>query len=322
MTLNKPRPTGLDRCQRLYELGWQQVEQGQYEAALQTFQDLLVVSDRWQHGGLQQAAHHALQELGVEPVTTATVRIGALTSNGSSDTDPCEQRCAQGDSWVDQQHLAAALVAYQEALQGATAAENTWQIGQCLNRIGRVYQLQQAYDRAATYFRSAAHILVAESPAATAVAYHNEGLCYYAQQRYEAALECFKAALDHWQGVEDTLGVALTLDYLGRVYAHQQDYWLALGSFEAALDVLRGLSRQQDVRVEAADLLVQIAHLCEQTCHWDLAIVYWLDALTIAPAPNPAMQATVLSQAGQLHHRLGQTAIARHYYQWVIALAR
>jgi len=159
-----------------------------------------------------------------------------------------------------------------------------------------------------------------DAPVPSAIVQHNLGLTYYQRGYYRQAQTCFQTALQHWQANADSLGLALTLDYLGRIYARQQESWLALGSFEAATDVLNDLAEHTDVRREAAALLLQMADLCEQTQHPELAIAYWSEALEIYQTlPTMASCVVIWQRLSRLHQQAGHAAIARHYVRCIVA---
>lgn len=307
---------GKRRCAYLYLQGWQDQAAGNLQSALRAFQEILIRGRQAGHQGWITAAESAIADL------TSAWPVPATASDLTQEFK-LAAACRQAARLYTRGDAAAALTTYRQTLMAATQAEQPLAIATCLNGLGLIELDQQRYESAESHLRAAVWVLADRAaPELCAIAHHNLGLVYYQQGRYPQAQTCFQAALQHWQETPDSLGVALTLDYLGRVYAQQQDCWLALGSFEAAIDVLNDLAEQIDVRYEAAALLMQIAALCEQTQHPQLAIAYWLEALEIYETlPDMAPRLLIWQRLSQLHQQAGQTAIARHYRQRVCRAA-
>lgn len=299
----------------LYLRGWHYQERGRSDAALRAFQELLSLSRQGNHRGWINAAEQAIADL---TSTTATNTTSASGPESVSCGDwPAAEQCYQASQLFERGHWLPAIRQYKQALALATQTQQPIAMGRCLNGLGLIYLALQRYGRAETRLQAAVAVLVDRSPSVeSAIALHNLGVAHYGQGHYQIAQSCFEEALQHWQTTEDGLGIALTLDYLGRTFARGQDAWLALGSFEAAADVLHALAEHQDVRVELAALLGQMAALCEASKHDDLAIAYWSAALEIYQTlSETAPQIVIWQQLSHLHQRLGQTAIARGYCQ-------
>ena len=312
--------TGKQRCAYLYLQGWQCREQGDRAAALRAFQELLIRGRQAGHQGWIGAAEAAIADASGLLTLDALPEVGADAVVALPEGQTAE-RCRRAVLLQAKGYGAAAIQVYQEVLVTTTRVERPLTSAFCLNGIGLSHLDQGQYGLAESRFRAAAAVLAdIVAPVPSAIVHHNWGLTYYQRGYYRQAQTCFQTALQHWQASADSLGLALTLDYLGRIYAHQQECWLALGSFEAATDVLNNLAEHTDVRREAAALLVQMADLCEQTQHPELAIAYWLEALEIYQTFPPLASCVVIWQRlSRLHYQAGQVAIARHYAQCIVA---
>ncbi|MBE7384968.1 MAG: tetratricopeptide repeat protein [Leptolyngbya sp. SIO1E4] len=324
LTAQQPVNPSLDHCKILYIQGWQQQENGQSDAALATFQQLLIASQQLNQAALMQAALMAMQTI-LSELSEGRVNPAELAAIPEAVVDTAElaRLLALADDFYHQNQLQPALNTYQQALREAAAAQDAVSIGICLNGIGLVHLCWQRYPRADTYFYAAANILAETAAAAGhATALHNWGIANYCRGYTATARDCFQQALDRWQAGQDPLGEALTLAYLGRTYARDREYWFALGSFEAAVDLFHEISDEVDVRGEAAALMAQIALVCEQTRHFDLAIAYYLEAYDLYQAIDAEPDvAIVLHQLGRLHERVGNVAIALHYYRQSLQIA-
>jgi len=308
----------LPHCSQLYLRGWQQQTAGQCAGAQQAFQELLGMGRQIGHQGWIVAAEQAISALSQatsNPASEGTHR--PVTPQDMATAEQCNRAAvlhSQG-SWQ------AAIQAYQQVLRFATQAGHRLAIGRCLNGLGLIYFDQQQFAQAETRFRAAIAVLdELQASQPQAIVHHNLGLAHYYQGQYQPAQQHLQAALERWQQDEESLGLALTLDYLGRVYAQQGDSWVALGSFEAASDVLNKVATtDQDVRPEAADLLMQIANLCEQTRHFYLAIAYLQAALAIYQTlPFVAPEIVIWQRLSGLYAKAGHAAIAAYYAQQVV----
>ena len=308
----------LPHCSQLYVQGWQQQTAGQCTGAQRAFQELLGMGRQIGHQGWVVAAEQAIAALSQAVFNAASeVTRRAVTPQDVATVEHCNRAAIlhhQG-SWQD------AVQAYQQVLSFAAQAGHRLAMGRCLNGLGLIYFDQQQFAQAESRFRAAIAVLdELQVPQPQAMVHHNLGLAHYHQGQHQLAQRHFQAALELWPQDEDGLGLVLTLDYLGRVYAQQGDSWLALGSFEAAIDGLNELATtDQDVRPEAAALLMQIANLCEQTRHFYLAIAYLQAALAIYQTlPFVAPEIVIWQRLSELYAKAGHPAIAGYYAQQVV----
>lgn len=317
MTAARPQSLTLPDCSQLYVRGWQYQEYGHSEAALRAFHELLIMGRQVGHHGWVIAAEQAIAGLALEPPMTATA--DTLSNTATNHDWETAEKCNRAAVLHTQGAWQAAIQAYQQVLSYATQAGHHIAMARCLNGLGLIYFDQQRFALAETRFRAAVAVLAdIAAPLQSAIVGHNLGLAHYQQGHDESAQAAFQRALEYWQTDEDGLGLALTLDYLGRVYAHKGEAWLALGSFEAATDVLNDLAEDQDIRQAAAALLSQMADFCEQKQHRYLAITYWQEVLAIYSTGSAIAPCVVVWQRlSDLYNQAGHPAIARHYLQRV-----
>lgn len=316
-TVTLPQSLMFPDCSQLYVRGWQYQEYGHGEAALRAFHELLIMGRQVGHHGWVIAAEQAIAGLSAEQPLLETIDTcqNTLESSDLKTVEKCNRAAVlhtQG-AWPE------AVEAYQTVLSYATQAGHHVAMARCLNGLGLIYFDQQQFALAETRFRAAIAVLAdIAAPMQSAIVAHNLGLAHYQQGHYDQAQTEFQKALEGWQTSEDCLGLALTLDYLGRVYAQKGESWLALGSFEAATDVLNDLVGDQDIRQAAAALLSQMASFCEHKQHLYLAITYWQEVLAIYQDGAPAAPCIVIWQRlSALYAQAGYPAIARQYTQRV-----
>lgn len=310
---HKNSPVGMQRCEELYVEGWRQQENGQLRAALELFQELALLGRYIGHSGWINAVDSAIQFVTTEIVVEEA--IAPFAPEVAHGDLGIARLLAKACSLRTQGYGQQAMEIYQEALQNAVEGQDVLSTARCLNNMGLLCLDWQQYDKAEVYCRTATEALSEiEAPVERSIAFHNQGVAHFQQKHFEAALRCFQQALNHWQAVEDTVGVAVTLDYLGRVYAENHAYWLALGSFEAAIDVLNEFCLEDDIQDEAVDLMEQVSTLCAKTRHFDLALVYRADALQIYQMQQeiPEMVETCC-HLSYLYQQMGYDAIAFYY---------
>lgn len=313
----------LAQCRALYQRGWRQQEEGDWDLALESFQQLLLDSQQLRHGGLVQAALLAIQTSLVSDSAEALPKAARPLAIASASKE-LAQLLSLGEALCHQEQLQLALVTYQKALRQATLLEDTVGIGVCLNGISMVYTELQDYLKAETYCYAAANILAdSNTPIVYAAVLHNWGMVSYYQGNNTEAMDCFHQALAAWEEGQHPLGEAMTLTYLGRTYARNHDYCFALSSFQAAALLFETLDEGIDIRLENASLIEQVAQLCEHTHHPDLAIAYYLDAYALYQDCDAVSNALiVLQRLGSLHEEMGSVAIALHYYRQAVVLAK
>jgi tetratricopeptide (TPR) repeat protein len=316
-----PVRTDLEHCKNLYVRGWQQFAQGFHENAINTLHQLMIESQLLNYTYLTQAAIEAIEIINI---SQQAPRIDVRSAPDSAENVvKVEQIISLADDLYHFRLLQPALEIYQQALQQSVFEQDICHISMCLNGIGQICIDRRQYRQADVYCRAATCLLTnANAAAHHAHALHTLGMVYYRQHLNDRALAHFLQAMDLWQGTGDSHGEAETLTCMGRTYVRKQEYWFALASFEAAIDLLQESSHTEDVDGKLAVLLEQVAQLCEQTHHFDLAIAHYLDTYHLYQHLQvPSHAARVLQRLGQLHEKLGNFAIALHYHDQALKLA-
>lgn len=303
----------LDRCPMLYLQGWQHHESGHVDAALRAFQEVLITGRQHGHQGWIRAAENAILAFYVQP---SNLPIAVEKVIDLAQFELAEQ-CAWAAALYHNGRLGEAETVYRRGLEAAVQINHSIAIAACLNGLGLICLERQHYSQAQAHCRTAVEVLSeVEVPAQLAIAQHNLGLALFHQENYLQAKVWFQAALNTWQLLdEDSLEVATTLKYLGQTYAHLKEFWFALGSFEAALDVLYDMSEHPNVYEVAIALLLQMAALCQETHHRDIALSYLLSASLIAPSDAlMVFRILIQQQLAQQYQRENQGAIALSCY--------
>lgn len=303
----------------LYANGWQQFDQGQVDAALATFQELLIAA---QHTNDETKMEMALNAMGFICQDSAPQQrlmpqaIPPIEVEDFEVTSTPEALLGLANYHHVTTNLEAALTYYERALHEATQQQRLTQVGLCLNGMSLIYRKRHQYERSYTYSQAAVQIFEESGDRPyQAAALHNLGIICYRLQRYTQALQYFEQALGLRNLLKDLLGESMTLACMGQVHSHCQKFMFALACYQASLEACREFGKQINVAQEESMLLRQIATLCERTKHKDLAIAYYLDALEKLQHPQENHQAAViLHRLGRLHEGLGHHTIALHYY--------
>lgn len=309
----------MDDGATLYTLGWHQFDEGQIELALETFQKLLIGAQQSNDGIKMEMALNGIgfihQDFEIQQAAEAPITTTVEIEDFESPATP-EALLGIANHYHVTGNYEQALTYYERTLYQATQQQRVTQMGLCLNGMGLIYRKLRNYERSHTYSQAAVQMFEeAGDRTYQAAALHNLGITCYRLQRHSQALSHFEQALSLRNTLRDLLGESMTLACMGQVYASRQEFLFALGCYQAALEACREFGQQVNVAQEEGILLGQIARVCEQTDHQDLAIDYYLEALEKLQHEEASYGTTIiLNRLGRLHERLGHHAIALHYY--------
>ncbi|MEM6423784.1 MAG: tetratricopeptide repeat protein [Cyanobacteria bacterium P01_D01_bin.128] len=306
--------------------GWQQYDDNQIEAALATFQALLMTAQQRNHIGYIDTALNAVaficsaqqfRPTAAEPELPSIERAPLQAVEIPDSDSDLDVLMGLANHYQLQDNCDKALSYFQQALSWAVQQQRLTEIGLCLMGIGLAHCKQENYESSCAPLQSAIHIFEESGDRVyQAVALHNLGRVNYYLGRYTQALKNFEHALTLREEQQDRFGEMMTLSCMGQVYAYRQEFLIALACYESALEVCREFGQQTDTAREEAILLSQIAQLGERTNRPETAIIYYLNALDkVQGADTTSESAMLLHRLGRLHESLGNYAIALNYYQ-------
>ncbi|MEQ9234165.1 CHAT domain-containing protein [Coleofasciculus sp. E2-BRE-01] len=199
-----------DEAFRLYQVGVQQYQQGQFREALETFQTAFVI----------------FRETGERQGEGATLNyIGAV--------------------YLNLGQYPQALEYFQQALAIRTEISDKAGEGSTLNNIGAVYNDLGEYPRALEYFQQALAIRTEiGNKAGEGSTLNNIGAVYNDLGEYPQALENYQQALAIAQDIGDRAGEGSTLNNIGTVYHSLGEYPQALESFQQALAIAQDIGNK------------------------------------------------------------------------------
>ncbi|MDY7093558.1 MAG: CHAT domain-containing tetratricopeptide repeat protein [Acidobacteriota bacterium] len=134
---------------------------------------------------------------------------------------------------------------------------------------------------------------------------------------YPQALQYYKRALDLFRALDETSGVAATLDRLGLVHGWIGDNGRAREALEEALALRRRLGRGEAITRNNLCLVLQ------RSGRFEAAGRCYEEALGLArTGDDPALVANLLNNLGGIEQNLGEPTQAIAYYRQAVALHR
>ncbi|MBD2741854.1 tetratricopeptide repeat protein [Coleofasciculus sp. FACHB-1120] len=274
-----------DEAFRLYKVGVQQDQQGQFREALETFQSVLVI----------------VREIGERQREGATLNyLGGAYSNLGQYPKALE-------------YFQQALAIYEEI--GNKAGEGT-----TLNNLGGVYIYLGQYPKALEYFQQALAIYKEiGNKAGEGTMLNNLGLVYIYLGQYPKALEYFQQALAIYKEIGNKAEKGTTLNNLGGVYANLGQYPKALEYYQQALAITQELGG----KVMEGKTLTNIGEVYRNLGQYPQALDYHQQALAITQEiSDRATEGISLGNIGLVYTYLGQYPKALEYSQQALAIAQ
>jgi CHAT domain-containing protein/Flp pilus assembly protein TadD len=268
---------------RLLQAGVQQLNQGQFREALETFQTVLVI----------------FREIGVRQGEGVTLLfIGKVYNN-------------QGE-------YPQALEYYQQALVIAREIGNKAMEGTTLNNIGLIYLNQGEYPQALEYYQQALAIAQEiEDKAGEATSLNSLGGVYDHLGQYPKALEYYQQALAITKEIGDKAGEGATLSNIGVVYYDLGQYPQALEYYQQALTIAQEIGNKAGEGTTLSNIGVVYRSLGQ----YPKALETYQQALAIhQEVGNKVMEGTTLNNIGLVYNNQGKYPQALESYQQALAI--
>ncbi len=254
---------------RLFQEGTEQFSNRQYQAALQTYQQVLAISREISD---REGEGETLHKIG------ATYdRLGEYSQ---------------------------ALEFYQQALSIRQALGDRAGVGSTLNSIGGIYHQQGSYQQALEFYQQTLAIRreVGDQPGEGRTL-NNIGLVYNQQGQYPRALEFYQQALDIFKSLDNRLGVGAILNNMGLVHTELGEYDQSLKLYQQSLEVRREIGDQTGVGTS----LHNIGFVYNQLNEHEQALDFYQQALAVRrEVGDKAGEATTLNNIGFVNNQLGK----------------
>ncbi len=250
---NQETTDSKTKADQLFQTGLQQFRTGQFDTALETYQQVLalrrelddkagiaqtlnnmgdVYSDRGQYSQALDVLQQALalrRELRDRAGTSQTLNL-------------------IGFVYRRQKQYSEALELHEEALQQAQNAGDRSEVGESLHNIAAVYTSQGQLDSALDFYERAMAIREEVGDRRDlGRTLNNMGAVYFNLGNYDKALEIYQEALTIRKEIGDRAGVARLLNNIAFLYRQKGEDSQALKFFEEAISTLEEIADNQSL---------------------------------------------------------------------------
>ncbi|MEH2440696.1 CHAT domain-containing protein [Nostoc sp.] len=314
-----------DEALRLNRLGVQQLNKGQFQEALKTFEQVLVIVKKI---GDTAGEGRTLNNIGevyrnleqyakalefFEQALAIAKQIGNTAGEGRTLNNI-------GLVYDNRGQYAKALEFYQQALAIGKQIGDTAGEGRTLNNIGGVYNNLGQYAKALEFYQQA--LAIGKQIGYTAgegATLNNIGAVYRNLGQYAKALEFHQQALAIRKQIGNTAGEGATLKSIGEVYRNLGQYAKALEFYQQALAIIKQIG---DIAGEGATLN-SIGAVYGDLGQYAKALEFYQQALVIGKQiGNTAGEGATLNNIGAVYGDLGQYAKALEFYQQALAIGK
>jgi CHAT domain-containing protein/Tfp pilus assembly protein PilF len=270
---------------RLFQVGVQQLDKGEFREALQVFEQVLGM----------------VREIGERQGEGLTLaHIGVVYDN--------------------LRHYADALKYYQQALVIRQQVGDKAGEGTTLHNIGKVYNKLGQYADALKYYQPA--LVIRQQigdKAGEGDTLNNIGLVYDNLGQYADALKSYQQALLIAKQIGDKAAEGITLNNIGRVYGNLGQYADALKYYQQALVI----GQQVSDKAGEGTTLNNIGTVYDGLGQYAQALKYYQQALVIGQqVGDKAGEKTTLHNIGAAYSELGQYAQALKFYEQALVIVK
>ncbi|BAY26949.1 TPR repeat-containing protein [Calothrix sp. NIES-2100] len=268
---------------RLYNIGLEQFDQGQYPEALKSYEQALAIIREIKY---RQGEAVILNEM------SAVYR-----------------KLAQYPKAIE--ILEQALVIVKET--GDRAGE-----GAMINNIGLIYRFVGEYTKALDYFeRSLAITQEVGNKAQEGSILSNMASVYNSLGQYDKALKLFQQALAIHKEVGNQASQAVVFNDMGTTYLNLGEYTKALDFYQQALAIDRELGHKSEQGID----LNNIGLVYQYWGQYPQALEFYQQALAISQKIGAkAQQGTTLNNMGLIYDKLAEYGKALEFYQQALAI--
>ncbi|MGD1712640.1 CHAT domain-containing protein [Dapis sp. BLCC M172] len=232
-------------AQQLDEKAKQEVENGELETALQTWQQLLDIHQKLGDTDKIAATLHSIgtvyYQLSQYPQALASLNKALKISRELEDTAAISKTLNEIGVIYDRQgKYPKAIEFYEEALEMAKKETDNVNITAILSNLGLVNSRLARYKEAIDFYQE----FLQHDPPNKATIFTYIGAVYRYLEEFSQALKFYQQALEIYEENEDLLNIATTLDNIGVIYRGQEKYSQALEYHNQALSIREELGDQ------------------------------------------------------------------------------
>jgi CHAT domain-containing protein/tetratricopeptide (TPR) repeat protein len=321
-SLNLPAAPELE-ADRLFQQGTEQLQRGQLQDALQTYQDVLylrqTVGDRAGEAETLNQMGFTYRQLGdYEQALTFHQQALDLATTSHERAIAAESLHQMGAVYANLGNYDLAWEFYQQALPLRREVGDQIGEGRTLNNIGNLYADQGEYAQALQIYQQALTIRqdVGDRPGIGRIL-NNIGNVQRQLGNYDQALAAYQQAIGMLQDAGgDRLSLGRTHNSLGVVYEQLGEYDRALASYQQALTIAQG-SGDRRGEGNARD---NIGGVYYSRGDYAQALTSYLRALAIHwDIGNRASAGDTLNNLGGVYYSLGRYPQALYFLQQALA---
>ncbi len=275
---------GRSQADQLFEQGIRQYRLHQLEAALQSWQQALVIYREIKD---QESEEKALSNLGL--------------------------------TYYSLGNYIKAIEYHQQSLVISRVIKDRQSEGQSLSNLGNAYQALGDYDRAIEYYQQ--HLALAkgiEDRKGEGISLSNLGVAYFSLGDYAKAINSYQQSLAIAKTIKNRKGEGQSLTNLGNVYQALGDYDQAIEYYQQSLAIKEEI---KDFQGEGTSL-GNLGNIYGALGDYPKAIMYYQQHLKVARyIKDREGEAAALGNLGNAYNALGNYVKAIDYQQQSLAIA-
>ncbi|MGD1804936.1 CHAT domain-containing protein [Dapis sp. BLCC M126] len=316
------------QAQQLDDQAKQQLENGELETALQTWQQLLDIhtqkGDRLNISITLYSIASIYQQLEQYEKALENYQQALEIRQQLGDTDrtsvPLREQIAAtlhsiGTVYYHLSQYPQALASLNKALKISRQLEDTAAISSTLNEIGVIYDRQGKYPKAIEFYEEALEMAKKEKENVNFTEIlSNLGLVNSRLGRYQQAIDFYRKVLQN-----DPPNKATFLTYIGAVYRYLEEFSKALKFYQQALEIYE---ENQD-RLNIATTLDNIGVIYREQEKYSQALEYHQQALTIREElGDKEGKSTTIHNIGLVHRESGKHSESLEFLTHTLILDR
>ncbi|WP_254567802.1 CHAT domain-containing protein [Oscillatoria sp. HE19RPO] len=238
---------------RLYELGYEQTDRGQFQEALATFERALAmareVADRHLEGVILNDIAVIYRILGDYPQALEFLNQAFTLRQDINDTSGIGQTLVNfGAVYQSLADYPQSLDYYQQALPILQGEQERYGEAVILTNMGELYRQLGQPKKALASFENALSLFEEEDDRfAMGIALANIGAAYDALGEFSQSLEFYQKSLAIATEVEDTLGIGQTWINIGAIHEKLADYPQAIQAYQQGLAIMTELGEVDSI---------------------------------------------------------------------------
>jgi CHAT domain-containing protein/Tfp pilus assembly protein PilF len=308
---------------QLLNKGIEQYRNGQYQNALETYQQVLEI---YRKTGDKKGESTSLQLIGAVYNNLAQYAQAiqfyqealAIYREINDQTGEASILNSLGGAYQQQGQYSQAVEFYQQSLTIRSRIKDRIGEGQTLNNLGSLYYNQGQYAQALKTYQQALVILrVLNNIKGVGATLNNIGLVYSELGQYSQALKVYHQTLEIRQKIRDLEGVGATLHNIGFAHARMKQPTQAVEFYQQAL----AIRTQIGDKAGKAKTLNNLGFIHNEIGQQSQALKYLNDALLIGrEIGDRAGESYTLDSIGTVYKELSEYSKALEFYQQALAI--